>query len=53
MTKVPKFSSRSKKMVENRINRNSGYESGNWQVQNNKLSKKFERSSWEIKKLKK
>ena len=39
-----------KGMLENRINRNSGYKSGNWQVQNNKLSKEFERSSYEIKK---
>ena len=31
-------------MLENRINGNSGYKNGNWQVQNNKLSKEFERS---------
>ena len=39
-------------MLENRINENSGYRSGNWQVQNNKLSKEFERSSLEFKKKK-
>ena len=38
-------------MLENRINGNNGYKSGNWQVQNNKLGKKFERSSSEIKKI--
>ena len=38
-------------MLENRINGNCGYKSGNWQVQNNKLSKEFERSSSEIKKI--
>ena len=51
MTKVLKFSSGLKGMLENKINKNSGHRGGNWQVQNNKLSKEFERSSSEIKKI--
>ena len=50
MTKVPNFLPAQKGMLENRINDNSGYRRGNWQVQNNKPSKEFERSSLEIKK---
>ena len=30
-------------MFENTINGNSGHKNGNWQVQNNKLSKQFEK----------
>ena len=37
-------------MLQNRINENSGYKSGNWQVQNNKMSKEFQKSSLKIKK---
>ena len=39
-------------MLESKINGNRGYKSGNWQVQDNKLSEEFERSSLEIKKKK-
>ena len=36
-------------MLENTIDENSGYKSGNWQVQNNKLSIEFETSFLKIK----
>ena len=53
MTKVPTFFFflAQKIMLENRINGKSEYKSGSWQVQNNKRSKEFERSSSEIKKM--
>ena len=31
-------------MLENRINGNRGYKSGNWKVQSNKLTKEFEKT---------
>ena len=38
-------------MLENRINEKSEYKSGNWHIQNNKLSMEFEISSSEIQKV--
>ena len=38
-------------MLENKINGNSEYKSGNCQVRNHKRRKKFERSSLEIEKI--